>query len=162
MANYNSVICSNTFEVKEECIDNIKTAISFFEESYVDSVGMAFIGAYEETLSDSLVVLIDKRDNKVLCTFDEDYQTTEDILEDLFDEDKYPIEDLKTVYLFEYIQQALREDSYVFIKEIGHEKLRYAVGCGVLITPTLIRWIDLDAMAKKVLEEETLMNRLTK
>lgn len=169
MANYEFCVCSDTFKIKEENRENVQRAISYFEESEVDSKGNAFIGSYEQTLSDDLLVLIDKRTNKVICTFDDGYSSIEDAIEeycDVIEEDlkkanipsnfdeAYDVEDFDTVPFAEYIQSVLVDGDYALIKEVGHEKLRYAVGCGLLITKKSIKWIDIDSIAMQYIEEE--------
>ena len=165
MATYCFVVCSNSFKVKEENIENVSRALEYFEESYVNKKGEAFIGSYQQTLSDDLKVLIYKKTNKVVATYDFSYQMDTDVIEencyrieqDLEDagipsEDEYDIEDFEDVEFADFIQQNLADGEHAFIKEVGNEKMRYAVGCGLLISKDLIRWIDLDAEANKALE----------
>ena len=171
MANYEFCVCSDTFTVKQEDIENVRRAIGYFEESEIDSKGNAFIGSYEQTLSDDLLVLIDNRTNKVICTFDDGYISIEDAIEencDTIEEDlkkanipsnfdePYSTEDFRTIPFAEYIQSVLIDKEYVLIKEVGHEKLRYAVGCGLLITQKSIKWIDLYNIAMEIVEKENL------
>ena len=150
MANYVSTTCSNSFKVKADNIENVRKALDYFEESYVDDEGNAFIGSYEDSMSDELVVLIDKRTNRVVGTYDFSYQMAEDII----DEEEPNMENYLEKDFTEFIQENMLDGEYCLIKEVGHEKLRYAIGCGLLITKNLIRWLDIDAMARKILTEE--------
>lgn len=168
MANYEFVVVSNTFTVKEEAIDDVRRAIGYFEESYIDGKGNAFIGSYgEQTYSDDLKVVIDKRANKVLGTYDNGYYSLEDFIEEngytieegleelsIPSGEKYNIEDFREVDFADFIQQNLLEGEYAFIKEVGHEKLRYACGGGLLITKKSMKWIDLDSIAEEYAEKE--------
>lgn len=168
MANYDFVVCSNPFTVKEETIEGVRSAIRYFEESYVDNKGNAFIGSYgEQSYSDDLKVVIDKRTNKVLGTYDSGYCSLEDFIEengvsieeelaeqDIVSEEEYDVEDFREVDFADFIQQNLLEGEYCFIKEVGHEKLRYACGCGFLITKKFTKWIDLDRIAEEYVEKE--------
>lgn len=169
MANYVSVVVSNDFKVKEDSIDNVRRAISYFEESYVSEIGDTFIGSYENMLSDSILVVIDKRTNKVLASYDSDNYDISDVIEEngsyiednlekanIVSEDEYDINDFEEIDFCKYIQSVLEDDSYAFIKEVGHEKLRYAVGCGVLITKDTIKWLDLDNIANCIVKGEAV------
>lgn len=164
MANYDFVVCSDSFRVKEEAIESMRTALSYFEESEVDSKGNCFIGSYgEQCFTDELKVVIDKRTNKVLGTYDSGYCSLEDFIEEngadiegniVDTKETYDIEDFQELDFADYIQQNLVEGEHVFIKEVGHEKLRYACGCGLLITKDKQVWIELDHIADKVLKGE--------
>ena len=164
MANYDFVVCSDSFRVKEEAIESMRTALSYFEESEVDSKGNCFIGSYgEQCFTDDLKVVIDKRTNKVLGTYDSGYWSLEDFIEEngadiegniVDTKETYDIEDFQELNFADYIQQNLAEGEHVFIKEVGHEKLRYACGCGLLITKDKQVWIELDHIADKVLKGE--------
>lgn len=149
MANYESVLVSTVFTVKPEDVENVKRAISYFEESYVDSKNNAFIGSYEQTVSDDLMVVIDTRNNKVLGVYDNCYQDLEDFLDENIEERDYEIEDFKEVPFDKYIQSVLVNGEHVFIKEVGHEKLRYACACGLFISRDRIEWFDLDRLVEK-------------
>ena len=164
MANYNFVVCSDSFRVKEEAIEGMRTALNYFEESEVDSRGNCFIGSYgEQYISDDLKVVIDKRTNKVLGTYDSGYWSLEDFIEEngadiegsiVDTKETYDVEDFQELDFADYIQQNLAEGEHVFIKEVGHEKLRYACGCGFLITKDKQVWIELDHIADKVMKGE--------
>lgn len=168
MADYLFVVASNSFQVKEEAIDDVRRAIEYFEESKVDNEGNAFIGSYgEQTYSDDLKVVIDKRTNKVLGTYDSSYYSLEDFIEengadieeelakqDIVSEEEYNVEDFREVDFADFIQQNLVDGEYCFIQEVGHEKLRYVIGCGLLITKKSTKWIDLDRVANEYLEKE--------
>lgn len=168
MADYLFVVASNSFQVKEEAIDDVRRAIEYFEESYIDGKGNAFIGSCgEQTYSDDLKVVIDKRTNKVLGTYDSSYYSLEDFIEenggsieeelaeqDIVSEEEYNVEDFREVDFADFIQQNLLEGEYAFIKEVGHEKLRYVGGCGYLITKNSTKWLDLDSIAEEYVEKE--------
>lgn len=81
MANYVSVVCSNDFKVKKENIENVRRALDYFEESEVTDEGVAFIGSYEDSMSDELYVVTDKRTNKVIGAYCVDYMSIEDLIE---------------------------------------------------------------------------------
>ena len=169
MADYLFVVCSDSFQVKEEAIEGMRTALSYFEESEVDSKGNCFIGSYgEQCYTDDLKVVIDKRTNKVLGTYDSGYWSLEDFIEEnganieealaenniVDTKETYDIEDFQELDFADFIQQNLAEGEHVFIKEVGHEKLRYACGCGFLITKDKQVWIDLEQIKDKVLTGE--------
>ena len=169
MANYEFVVCSDPFRVKEEAIKGMRTALNYFEESEVDSKGNCFIGSYgEQSCADDLKVVIDKRTNKVLGTYDSGYYSLEDFIEEngadieealaenniVDTKETYDIEDFQELDFADYIQQNLAEGEYVFIKEVGHEKLRYACAYGFLITKDKQVWIDIDRIADKVIKGE--------
>ena len=174
MANYISVVLSNSFLIDKNKIDDARRAFSYFEESYVDDNGVAFIGSYDQTFSDDLKVLIDKRTNRVIGSYDAGYQDKTDIIEENGDmvedflslmniksEDEYDENDFEEVDFFEYIQSIMTNDltlngtlNYCLIKEVGHEKLRYSVGCGILITKDFIEWIDIDQVATNIMKEK--------
>ena len=151
MANYESVLTSNAFTIKAEEVENAKRAFSYFEESYVDNNNNAYIGSYEQTYTDDLTVVKDKRTNKVIGTYDNCYQDLEEFLEENVEDNDYEIEDFSETPLDEYIQSILVDGEYAFIKEVGHEKLRYACACGLFINKDNIKWFDLDHLVAKEL-----------
>lgn len=153
MANYEFVVCSNSFTVKKEAMEDVRKAISCFEKSEVDKEGNAFIGSYgEQNYSDDLKVVRDKRTNKILGTVDTDYYFLEDFLENNGIEGNSG--DFEEIDFTKFIQDSLIEGEYCFIKEIGHEKLRYAGADGVLITKDKVTYINLDFIAEKVVKGE--------
>ena len=169
MADYLFAVGSNSFNIKEESIDNMRRALLIYDESYVSDKGEAFIGSYDMNVSDTINVVIDKRTGRVIGSYETDYLSLEDCIEENGDtieedlkelsipsEEEYNVEDFTEVPLTEFIQENLLEGEYVFIKEAGNEKLRYIGACGLLITKTLIKWLNLDFIASGYLEKEGL------
>ena len=167
MADYSFAVASNSFRIKEESIDNVRRALLIYDESYVSDKGEAFIGSYDMNVSDTINVVIDKRTNRVIGSYETDFLSLEDCIEengDTIEEDlkelgipsgeEYNVEDFREVDFADFIQQNLLEGEHCFIQEVGHEKLRYVVGCGLLITKKSMKWIDLDCMANEYLEKE--------
>ena len=148
MANYESIVCSNKFKVKKESIENVRKALSYFEESCVDDEGNAIIASYGETLSDEIEVLMSKATGEVVGSFDYSAQMAEDLLDVNENVDDYYSKGFQ-----EFLQENMLDGEHVFIKELGHEKFRYAISVGLLITKKLVRWIDLDVEAHEILEE---------
>ena len=167
MANYEFAVASEEFIVKPCYIEDVRRAIDFYEESYVDSKGRAFIGSYAETLTDELEVLIDKRTNKVVGTYHTAYQCEEDCIEwncnrieqDLKEagivdtKESYDIEDFISVPFFDFLMRRTEETSPIIIKEVGHEKLRYLCGSAVILYKGQTKWIELYSEALKFVEE---------
>ena len=154
MANYESLVLSNTFEVTEASVDNVQRAVEYFSDSYVDlEKRHVIIGSYEGNYSDSLMVVRHKTSKEVVKTYDSDYEELEEILIEELGEGTN-IESFEEISFDEFIQESLTDNSYAFIKEIGNEKLRYVVACGVLITKKSITWLDLDQMAEKIIKGE--------
>ena len=169
MADYLFAVGSNSFNIKEESIDNMRRALLIYDESYVSDKGEAFIGSYDMNVSDTINVVIDKRTNRVIGSYETDYLSLEDCIEENGDtieedlqelsipsEEEYNVEDFTEVPLTEFIQENLLEGEHVFIKEAGNEKLRYIGACGLLITKTLIKWLNLDFIASEYLSKEGL------
>lgn len=169
MADYLFAVASNSFNIKEESISNMRRALLIYDESYVSDKGEAFIGSYDMSLSDTINVVIDKRTGKVIGSYETDYLSLEDCIEEngyTIEEDleelgipsgeEYNVEDFTEVPLTQFIQENLLDGEYVFIKEAGHEKLRYVGACGLLITKTLIKWLNLDFIAAGHLSKEGL------
>ena len=169
MADYEFVVASNSFNIKEESISNMRRALLMYDESHVSDKGEAFIGSYDMNLSDTINVVIDKRTGKVIGSYETDYLSLEDCIEEngytieegleelsIPSGEEYSVEDFTEVPLIEFIQENLLEGEYVFIKEVGHEKLRYVGACGLLITKKSKQWISLDRAAEELLEKEGL------
>lgn len=169
MADYLFAVGSNSFRIKEESISNMRRALLIYDESYVSDKGEAFIGSYDMSLSDTINVVIDKRTGKVIGSYETDYLSLEDCIEEngytieenlqelgIPSGEEYNVEDFTEVPLIKFIQENLLKGEYVFIKEAGHEKLRYVGGCGLLITKKSEQWINLDRIAEELLEKEGL------
>ena len=155
MANYEFIVLSNTFEVTEASINNVQKAVEYFSDSYVDlDKRHVSIGSYgEQNYSDGLMVIRHKTSKEVVSTYDSDYEEIEEVLKGELGEDTN-VESFEEIPFDEFIQESLADGEYALIKEIGNEKLRYAVACGVLITKRSITWLDLDQMAEKIVGEE--------
>ena len=169
MADYYFAVASNSFRIKEEAVENMRRALLIYDESYVSDKGEAFIGSYDMNVSDTINVVIDKRTGRVIGSYETDYFSLEDCIEEngyTIEEDlkelgipsgeEYSVEDFTEVPLTQFIQENLLDGEYVFIKEAGHEKLRYVGACGLLITKKSEQWINIDRVAEELLEKEGL------
>lgn len=168
MATYQFIVLSNEFKVKKSEIENVRNALSCFGDSFVNEQGETYIASYEQTLSDDIRVLFDKRTKKVICSYDCSCWDKRDMIEEngyliedylkqanIPSEEEYDEEDFEELDFAEYMQSVLEDKEYILIKETGHEKLRYSVGCGILITKNTIKWIDIDSIAREIIDKES-------
>lgn len=157
MANYESVVISNYFRVKnpQEVVDVFKSL--GYEESYFDTNDNTVILASYEQCWDSEHVVIIRKDNMQVVgevqSCDYDFFDLDEYLEDL---DLFYIKDnVKIISLCEYIQyQLLDKNTYFAVKETGNEKLRYNVAHAEVITKNSMKWFNLDTLILEYVEEE--------
>ena len=161
MANYIfSVATKNTFKVKNpDEVVNVFQGLGF-EETYQCNDGTIFIGGYDQTLGDDMVVYVDVKTNKAVAIdrgfeelFSVDSGDEVDNPEDFEDETKY-----KAMDSFTYLQEQLLDGEVASIVEAGSEKLRFVGACFVVITKKGIEWRNtsqmIDEISKNMLEKE--------
>ena len=163
MANYEfAVATKNTFKVKNpEEVVNVFQGLGF-EETYECNDGTIFIGGYDQTLGDDMVVYVDAKTNKAVAIdrgfeelFSVDNGDEVDNPEDFEDETKY-----KAMDSFDYLQEQLVDGEVASIVEAGSEKLRFVGACFVVVTKKGIEWRNtsqmIDEIANNMLEKENV------
>lgn len=157
MANYESIVISNYFRVKNpnEVLDVFKSL--GYENSYFDTNDNTICLASYEQCWDSEHVVIVKKDNMQVIgavnNCDYDFLDLKEYLEDK--QADLTENDVKTIPLYEYIQyQLLDKNSYFAVKETGNEKLRYNTGFADIITKNSIKWFNLDMLILEYVEQE--------
>jgi len=164
MANYEyAVATKDTFKVKNpEEVVNVFQGLGF-EETYRCNDGTIFIGGYDQTLGDDMIVYIDVKTNKAVAIDREGYDDLfyvdsgdeVDNPEDFEDETKY-----KAMDSFDYLQEQLLDGEVASIVEAGSEKLRYVGAIFVVVTKKGIEWRNtsqmIDEMAKEMLEKDNV------
>lgn len=159
MANYEfAVATKDTFKVKNpEEVVNVFQGLGF-EETYQCNDGTVFIGGYDQTLGDDMVVYVDIKTNKAVAIdrgfeelFSVDNGDKVDNPKDFEDETKY-----KAMDSFDYLQEQLLDGEVASIVEAGSEKLRFVGACFVVVTKKGIEWRNtsqmIDEIAKEMLE----------
>ena len=157
MANYESVVISNYFRVKnpQEVTGVFKNL--GYEESYFDTNDNTVILASYEQCWDSEHAVIIRKDNMEVIgavqNCDYDFLDLKEYLEDL--ENGLTEDDVKILPLYDYIQyQLLDKNTYFAVKETGNEKLRYNVAHAEVITKNSMKWFNLDTLIIEYVEEE--------
>ena len=163
MANYEfAVATKDTFKVKNpEEVVNVFQGLGF-EETYQCNDGTVFIGGYDQTLGDDMVVYVDIKTNKAVAIdrgfeelFSVDNGDEVDNPKDFEDESKY-----KAMDSFEYLQEQLLDGEVASIVEAGSEKLRFVGACFVVVTKKGIEWRNtsqmIDEISKNMLEKENV------
>ena len=157
MANYESVVISNYFRVKNpEEVMNVFYALGY-EESYFNTNDNTVILASYEQCWDSEHVVIVRKDNMQVVgavqNCDYDFLDLKEYLEDL--ENGLTEDDVKILPLYDYIQyQLLDKNTYFAVKETGNEILRYNVAHAEVITKNSMKWFNLDTLIHEYIEEE--------
>lgn len=157
MANYESVVISNYFRVKNpQEVTGVFKSLGY-EESYFDTNDNTVILASYEQCWDSEHVVIVRKDNMQVVgavqSCDYDFFDLDEYLEDL---DLFYIKDnVKIISLCEYIQyQLLDKNTYFAVKETGNEKLRYNIAHAEVVTKNSMKWFNLDTLILEYIEEE--------
>lgn len=137
--NYDSVIISNNFKVKDEKAVVKVLENAGFEVNIDKPTDTVWFGGYDVIWDDDYLVVLDKKDNApVLVIMDypiytEDIATDEDITNALT-EAGYTRDEVKFTSLGEYLQDQVLPDEHILITETGNEGLRYNIGATCLIT----------------------------
>lgn len=157
MANYESVVISNYFRVKNpQKVVGVFKSLGY-EESYFDTNdNTVILASYEQCWDSEHAVIVRKDNMQVVGTVqscDYDFFDLDEYLEDL---DLFYIKDnVKIISLCEYIQyQLLDKNTYFAVKETGNEKLRYNVAHAEVITKNSMKWFNLDTLIIEYVEEE--------
>lgn len=153
MANYIFAVASTDYiRVKNpEEVSNVFLTAGF-EESYVNN-GQIFIGSYETSVSDEIVVCIDKTTKKpvAVITYDDPIGLSED--------DPEPdISNCESVDLMEYLRSQLGEGEQAVIVEAGNEKLRYVGGVVCAVCENGVEYCSTGQMGEMLIRQ---MNRGT-
>ena len=155
MANYESVVISNDFKVKNpKEFFNVFNELGF-EYTCINNDNTVCIASYEQCWDSEHVVVIEKQTKKfvgVITSWNIDCLSLEEWIE--LKKYNYKVEDLKEITVEEYIQTQLLDDSYCAIKETGNEKLRYNVGFAEVITKNNIKFFNLDQLVQLYVLEE--------
>lgn len=153
MANYEfAVATKDTFKVKNpEEVVNVFQGLGF-EETYQCNDGTIFIGGYDQTLGDDMVVYVDIKTGKAVAIdrgfeelFSVDSGDEVDNPKDFEDETKY-----KAMDSFEYLQEQLLDGEVAGIVEAGSEKLRFVGACLVVVTKKGIEWRNTSQMIEEI------------
>jgi hypothetical protein len=153
MANYEFAVASkDTFKVKNaEEVVNVFQGLGF-EETYQCNDGTIFIGGYDQTLGDDMVVYVDVKTGKAVAIdrgfeelFSVDSGDEVDNPKDFEDETKY-----KAMDSFEYLQEQLLDGEVAGIVEAGSEKLRFVGACLVVVTKKGIEWRNTSQMIEEI------------
>lgn len=137
--NYDSVIISNNFKVKDEKAVVKVLENAGFEVNIDKPTDTVWFGGYDVIWDDDYLVVLDKKDNApVLLIMDypiyaEDIATDEDITNALT-EAGYTRDEVKFTSLGEYLQDQVLPDEHILVTETGNEGLRYNIGATCLIT----------------------------
>ena len=162
MANYEFTVVSNEFSTK----DNAEVTKVFqdlgFEETYNrEGSPYMFVGSYgEQAWSDDMLVVKEKTTGKAVGAYDaynSNYETLEEYLDDNIQEGK--VENFEEQPLDEYLQSMLEDKQVFVLKEVGNEKLRYNIGCAVIIGKDFVEWIDLDNKIRELVEGKGLLGK---
>ena len=137
--NYDSVIISNYFKVKDK--DKVAEVLKNFEfEVNVDeSTNTIRFGGYDVFWDYDCLVALDKQDGTLVFVMTEyplrreDFATDEDITNALT-EAGYTRDDVNIITLGEYLQDQVLPDEHILVTETGNEGLRYNIGATCLIT----------------------------
>ena len=152
MANYESVVLSNQVRVKkpQELIKVLET-LGFDEWSITGEDVIAF-GSTVTCFDIDQMNVVRSNEGEVIGV-SSDFMESPELLDD-----NIKVEDGWHEQPFtEYIQEQLYDDTqYLFVKEIGHEKLRYVVAYGCVITKTDVHWIDIDREIDSYLKANNL------
>ena len=163
MSNYEFAVASMRMAKVKNPEEVVKVFLSAgYEETYVDKNGYVFIGGYENTIDDEIIVVINKETNKAVAVANcygyldvESGEEIEDIDEDRLNE---PDSTFKTQEIFDYLQDQLLDGEVMAIVEAGSEKLRFVGACLVVITKKGIEWRNtgqmIEEIAKEMLEKE--------
>lgn len=158
MANYEFTVVSNGFNTK----NNEEVASVFenlgFEEVY-SRENYVFVGSYgQQAWSDDFCVVKEKATDKIIGAYDtynSMYADLQDFLNNKVDEGADE-GDYEEVPLDDYIQDMLLDGEAFVLKEVGNEKLRYNIGCALIITKNKVEFIDLDNKIRDFLKAEGL------
>ena len=160
MANYEFTVVSNEFSTKNNA-EVAKVVLDLgFEETYnrEDSPYM-FVGSYgEQAWSDDMLVIKEKATGKAIGAYDtynSNYETLEEYLNDNIQEE-VKAEDYEEQPLDEYLQDMLEDKQVFVLKEVGNEKLRYNIGCAVIVGKDFVEFVDLDNKIKELVEAKGL------
>ena len=175
MANYEFTVVSNEFNTK-----NNEEVASVFEDLGFEEVysreNFVFVGSEgQQAWSDDFCVVNEKATGKIIgdyYTYNSMYADLQEFLNskisDITDEEfakmsaeeleaKQPnTEDYEEVPLDDYIQDMLLDGEAFVLKEVGNEKLRYNIGCALIITKNKVEFIDLDNKIRDFLKAEGL------
>ena len=153
MANYEfAVATKDTFKVKNpDEVVNVFQGLGF-EETYQCNDGTIFIGGYDQTLGDDMVVYVDVKTNKAVAIdrgfeelFSVDSGDEVDNPKDFEDETKY-----KAMDSFDYLKEQLLDGEVAGIVEAGSEKLRFVGACLVVVTKKGIEWRNTSQMIEEI------------
>lgn len=151
MANYESVVLSNQVRVKkpQELIKVLET-LGFDEWSITGEDVITFGSTVTCFDIDQMNVVRDEEENVIGVS--SDFMESPELLDD-----NISVEEWHEQPFTEYIQEQLYdENQFLYVKEIGHEKLRYVVATGCVITKTDIRWFDIDSIVNNYLKSSNL------
>ena len=157
MANYEFAVASMRMAKVKNPEEVVKVFLSAgYEETYVDKNGYVFIGGYDNTIDDEIIVVINKETGKAVAVANyygsRDVETGEEI-EDI-DEDRLnePDSAFKTQEIFEYLQDQLLDGEVMAIVEAGWEKLRSVGACFVVVTKKGIEWRNTTQMIEEIVD----------
>lgn len=137
--NYDSVIISNDFKVKDK--DTVAKVLENFgfEVNIDESTNTVRFGGYDVFWDYDCLVALDKKDGTLVFVMTEyplrreDIVTDEDITNALT-EAGYTRDDVNIITLGEYLQDQVLPDEHILVTETGNEGLRYNIGATCLIT----------------------------
>ena len=167
MANYEFAVSSMRMAKVKNPEEVVKVFLSAgYEETYVDKNGYVFIGGYENTIDDEIIVVINKETGKAVAVANyygyrdiENNEEIEDIDEDRLNE---PDSAFKSQEIFEYLQDQLLDGEAMAIVEAGWEKLRFVGACLVVVTNKGIEWRNTGEMINEIAKEMLEKNNGTK
>jgi len=165
MANYDSVVISNSFKVKDkEAVAKVLENAGF-EVNIDKSTDTVWFGGYNIIWDYDYLIALDKKDNApVLVITDyplhiEDIATDEDIIEAL-NEAGYTHNEVNFTSLGEYLQDQVLPDEHICVTETGNERLRYNIGATCLITKNELRTFNCQDAAEEYLVRKESIEKI--
>lgn len=160
--NYDSVVISNYFKVKDKD-EVIKVLENFNFETHRDErTDTIWFGGYDVFWDYDCLVALDKKDGTLIFVMTEyplhaeDIATDKDITNALSDAG-YTRDDVNIITLGEYLQDQVLPDEHILVTETGNEGLRYNVGATCLITKKeLMTFSCQDAAESYLVRQESI------
>lgn len=162
MANYDSVVISNSFKVKDK--DAVAKVLenAGFEVNIDESTDTVWFGGYDSCWDYDDLVFLDKKDGAPILVItdyplcEEDIATDEDITNAL-SEAGYTRDEVNFTSLGEYLQEQVLPDEHIVVTETGNERLRYNIGASCLITnKVLLTFNCQDAAEEYLVRQESI------
>lgn len=163
--NYDSVVISNYFKVKDKD-EVIKVLENFNFETYRDErTDTIWFGGYDVIWDYDCLVALDKKDDALIFVMTEYPLHTEDIATDkdinnALSDAGYTRDDVNIITLGEYLQDQVLPDEHILVTETGNEGLRYNIGATCLITKKELRTFSCQDAAESYLVRQESIKKI--